>query len=60
MSETGKLGTSAATVAAGTALLPQTGENAFNFLPILGIIMLSIVLVFMLYNKFLKKWYGIK
>lgn len=60
MSETGKLGKSAAVVAAGATLLPQTGENTSNFLPILGAVMLVILLGFTIYNKFLKRWYGVK
>ncbi|MFD1417811.1 LPXTG cell wall anchor domain-containing protein [Companilactobacillus keshanensis] len=60
MSETGKLGKSMAGVAAGATLLPQTGEKIFNFLPILGAIMLVILLGFTIYNKFLKSWYGVK
>lgn len=60
MSETGKLGKSAAVVGAGATLLPQTGENMFNFLPILGAVMLVILLGFTIYNKFLKSWHGVK
>jgi|GEM_PF-2142179 len=60
MSETGKLGKSASAVAAGTALLPQTGEQVFKFLPILGVTMLVILLGFTLYNKVLKSRYKIK
>lgn len=58
MSETSKL--NKATIAAGVGLLPQTSDAYFSYLPIVGFSILIVILVFMLYNKLIRKWYGVK
>lgn len=58
MSHTSKINMASGFAGAGLTTLPQTGDSISNMLPIVGMIMLAIVVVFSLYNYGLKKWFN--